>query len=615
MTDTLYGAQQPDPKASRAVLIGVHDFAHMPDLPAVHNNIFDLKRVLTDPQLWGIPEGNCTLLPQPATVRDVLQAIRQAAREATDALLLYYAGHGLIGHSDDELWLSLPDTEEGHIETVVPYDWIAHELRECKAVRKVVLLDCCFSGRAVTGTMGPEELANWALVRGTFVMTSSAAHKISTAPTGATHTAFTGALLQVLKEGIPGAPPLLDMMTIFREVNSRLKANGLPSPEQGNRGLGGSITLFRNRAYTRPSQITALASSDQTAGSTAEEDFPEKVATALQEWQVEDPTAGWAWRDEAFRWGPFWAPVIIVEGDGANIIREEDVHIIVSHQSIKLPPEIQAWRQEIEEEQRARRERGEDYFWNGNRYAIDNIVISRHPVTEAPIITIRVKNSDYYSFLAAQQLEREFADGTTPRSRYLDPNDPLDVPAFMSSSFGTNIAVVTADNKIIFSRRGRAVGSHPGFWNSSANEALSRDIDSQARNAPNIYDVARRGVREELALEKSEYDLAMLGLTVDRRNQWGALFIAELHTLTGDEFRARRSRGVADKFEHAEHQLIPFNPQDVVSFIYDRERRNLWAPTAPALFYLSLVNRYGRTIVEYESNLAFLKLKEKEKNK
>jgi len=129
MTDTLYGAQQPDPKASRAVLIGVHDFAHMPDLPAVHNNIFDLKRVLTDPQLWGIPEGNCTLLPQPATVRDVLQAIRQAAREATDALLLYYAGHGLIGHSDDELWLSLPDTEEGHIETVVPYDWIAHELR------------------------------------------------------------------------------------------------------------------------------------------------------------------------------------------------------------------------------------------------------------------------------------------------------------------------------------------------------------------------------------------------------------------------------------------------------------------------------------------------------
>ena len=49
------------------------------------------------------------------------------------------------------------------------------------------------------------------------------------------------------------------------------------------------------------------------------------------------------------------------------------------------------------------------------------------------------------------------------------------------------------------------------------NEALSRSLDSQGRTPPRLYDVARRGLLEELGLEGSEYLLELLAFDVDKR--------------------------------------------------------------------------------------------------
>jgi hypothetical protein len=607
---------QPDPRRSRAVLVGVHNFQFLEKLPAVRNNLTALERSLTDPQLWGMPKENCVVLSQPETAHEIVEAVRHAAGKAEDALFVYYAGHGLAGWSEEQLWLTLPSSQEHRVATALPYDWLSHEIRESDAKCKIVILDCCYSGRALANNMGADDLAESALIKGTFLITAAAATKKAKAPLGERYTAFTGELLDTLDRGVPGGPSGLDMMTLFRNVRTELRSKGHPLPQQRNQELGAAITLFRNRAYVAGANEGGVRSRDASMPggprsiSSVNDDVQaqEVNEAALDNWEVDDPTVGWAWRDDAFRWGPFRAPLIIVEGDGENVIAEDSIRIIIDHEEVQLPGEILEWKREIEHEQESRRLRGDTYFWNGNRYAIDKISITRHADTEAPIISMRMKPSDYYSFLAAQQLDRSFGDGTTPQSRYLDQNEPLDVPAFMSSSLGANMAVVTADHKIIFSQRSRVVGSHPGHWNSSANEALSRDIDSNARNAPNLYNVARRGLREELALEASEYKLAMLALTVDRKNQWGAIFIARLKSLTGDDFLARRSRGVADKFEHANHHLEHFNTHDMVRFMFSRERRGLWAPTAPAVFYLALVNEFGRSAVETDSADAFLGL-------
>ncbi|GAA3290651.1 hypothetical protein GCM10020295_05590 [Streptomyces cinereospinus] len=83
----------------------------------------------------------------------------------------------------------------------------------------------------------------------------------------------------------------------------------------------------------------------------------------------------------------------------------------------------------------------------------------------------------------------------------------LDAPAFQQCGFGVNIAVATADQPLVVSHRADEVRSGPGPWGSSVNEGLSRHTDSAGRNAPDLYDVARRGMREELSLEPHAYTI------------------------------------------------------------------------------------------------------------
>ncbi|WP_427921258.1 hypothetical protein [Streptomyces sp. cg40] len=228
------------------------------------------------------------------------------------------------------------------------------------------------------------------------------------------------------------------------------------------------------------------------------------------------------WR--TFSLGPLHTSALIVEGDGESSIPAQAVYIQVLDQEIELPPDMAGWRAEIEEESARLQAEGRTPLWNGPRYAVETVGISRTALDEQPEIHLRLRPTDYYTFLAAQQLDRRLADGTTPRSRYLDPDDPLSAPAFLQCSFAVNIAVVTADDILIVTQRSNRVRMASGVWNSSVNEGMSRHIDSSGRSAPDLYAVARRGMREELAIEPHEYALEMLALVLDiEKRQWSAL--------------------------------------------------------------------------------------------
>ncbi|WP_211363546.1 hypothetical protein [Saccharothrix saharensis] len=300
-----------------------------------------------------------------------------------------------------------------------------------------------------------------------------------------------------------------------------------------------------------------------------------------------------------FHLGPLKCPMLIVEGDGEQVINEQSVRVVVDHDPVELPAEMVPWRDEVAAEQERRRAAGEHAFWNGPNYAVSGFTVSRTALDESPEVALRLRPADYYTFLTAQQLDREFADGTTPRERYLAPTTPLDVPDFLNCSFGTNVAVITADNLLVVQQRSTRVGSQPGTWSSSANEALSRQLDSRGRSAPNLYDVMRRGIVEELAIEETEYHLELLAFTIDtRRQQWGALFVAFLHDLTGADLVERRSKGVADKWEHDRMEFEAFEVAPVVRMLLSPQRRDRWSSVGPPLFYLALIRKYGRAHVE-----------------
>ncbi|MGO4425456.1 hypothetical protein AB4Z54_43910, partial [Streptomyces sp. MCAF7] len=83
---------------SQALIIGsgvTGDPEELPHVPAVHRTLDDLGAVLLDG--CGLTPDRLTVLEDPADAETFANAVAEAARGASDTLLLYYVGHGLVG--------------------------------------------------------------------------------------------------------------------------------------------------------------------------------------------------------------------------------------------------------------------------------------------------------------------------------------------------------------------------------------------------------------------------------------------------------------------------------------------------------------------------------------
>ncbi|MFI1334657.1 caspase family protein [Streptomyces sp. NPDC020845] len=235
------------------MLIGVHDFAALPPLKSVKNNLTRLHDALTDPELWGLPKEHCQVIPQPRDYIEAIRAISKAAGEAEDTLFVYYAGHGLTDADavdpSDKLYLALPESNHGDLYLSLRYRDVRKELlRPRQARRKIVVLDCCFSGHAAVA-MGPSELQEEAEIEGAYVLTSSGSNAVSFAPPDAELTVFTGELLSLIEGGVPGGQELLTIEDLYQNVRRATVRKGLPVPRTLATDSAGRIALVRNRAY------------------------------------------------------------------------------------------------------------------------------------------------------------------------------------------------------------------------------------------------------------------------------------------------------------------------------------------------------------------------------
>ncbi|MFF0157427.1 Rieske 2Fe-2S domain-containing protein [Streptomyces sp. NPDC005263] len=237
----------PDPARSKAVLIGTGTFRSpdLRDVPAVRGNLTDLAAVLSDPVCGSFPVGRCAVVPDPADARTACRALQDAANAAEDTLLVYFAGHGLLG-ARGELFLAMADTDPAALRvSALEYDVLREVVSECGADNRVVVLDCCFSGRAVPalGTV-----LSQTAIEGTYVLASAPPNGVALAPDGAAHTAFTGELITLLRDGVPGGPELLGLGEIYRRLLRAAVLRGLPRPECSGTGTADLLALAGNAA-------------------------------------------------------------------------------------------------------------------------------------------------------------------------------------------------------------------------------------------------------------------------------------------------------------------------------------------------------------------------------
>jgi len=244
-----------DPARSRIVLVGVEAYtdASIPDEPAIANNITDLTEVLTDPALGAFAPGHLLTAAGGAGVEEVGSLLIAAADEAEDLLLFYYAGHGFPTTSRAELYLSLAGTGiDRPAFTALPFDAVRDVFLGSAARSRVVILDCCYSGKAIGRTLGDADVLEPLDIAGTYTLTASPATRpASAALPGERHTAFTGRLLDLLRTGNPEAGPDLSLGDIYRHLRTRLRADGLPEPQQRGTAAGDRLALTSNPSYSK----------------------------------------------------------------------------------------------------------------------------------------------------------------------------------------------------------------------------------------------------------------------------------------------------------------------------------------------------------------------------
>ncbi|MFG2571532.1 TIR domain-containing protein [Streptomyces sp. NPDC048481] len=239
-------AAGPQWRDACAVLVGVDAYDHLRPVPAIADNVRDLGALLRS-AAFGLPEHHCRLLRNPRDPRLVLRALEWAGQitaRSGGTLLFYYSGHGAQDPESGRLLLSGADSLPHTPYTYLHFDRVREQITLSPAVRRLVVLDTCYSGAAL-------DLLDDALpvpsVEGSFVMASSGATEPSREARGRRHTAFTGTLLEILANGLPGGPPMLDAEAVFEGARSACETAGWPTPRRQVRNSGSRIPVVANR--------------------------------------------------------------------------------------------------------------------------------------------------------------------------------------------------------------------------------------------------------------------------------------------------------------------------------------------------------------------------------
>lgn len=173
------------------------------------------------------------------------------------SLLVYYAGHGLVAGQRHDLYLGLTDSQWAHPEfNALEYDKLRSIVLDSPSRIKVVILDCCFSGRALSQTMAEpmngimEQLS----IQGTCVLTSAQRDQVALILPHEEHTAFTGRMIRLLTAGVPGSDMAVSIDELYRHIVVEMRTAGLSAPQIRRTQTAGSVALGYNRADVRHRQ-------------------------------------------------------------------------------------------------------------------------------------------------------------------------------------------------------------------------------------------------------------------------------------------------------------------------------------------------------------------------
>ncbi|MFI0220518.1 caspase domain-containing protein [Streptomyces lydicus] len=264
----------PEWKAGAAVLVGVHRYEYLKNVPSIKNNVLAIRALLTSPK-FGIPFDRCFTVENPTDPRLVFEALDTAFSSGAESLFFYYAGHGLAHPTTGRLLLSVSDSRKHAYYSYLEFDRLREHIADCGISRRLVILDSCYSGAGLDSLSPLAEGVT--AIKGSYVLASSAATEQSLAPEGQEFTTFTGELLETLEDGTPDVGPILSAESVFKSVRQRCKDQGFPAPSRQVRDGGDMIMLMENPYWKKISELKSSLSS-------VEEEARKSLFELLERW-------------------------------------------------------------------------------------------------------------------------------------------------------------------------------------------------------------------------------------------------------------------------------------------------------------------------------------------
>jgi hypothetical protein len=245
----------------------------------------------------------------------------------------------------------------------------------------------------------------------------------------------------------------------------------------------------------------------------------------------------------------------------------------------------------------------EKKIWENTIYALKDVTAYRSSGEEVPELLVYVQKNLYthsrtmlnvYQTLVEEQNDELFSNAMQDFSNW----------NWFSCSLGTQIAVITTDNKIIFARRSLKVTPGGHMYQCTAVETVDvRDADENG--LPNIWKASARALKEETGIEFSNADVYKICITgLMCRKDFMAGFVGFVDLSTTDVGMNSKEvmenfvtgKGVDTQLESDKWEAVEFNPSSVFEFM----NQNRISPLAVHCAILALKNRYGEAHVDEE---------------
>ena len=301
--------------------------------------------------------------------------------------------------------------------------------------------------------------------------------------------------------------------------------------------------------------------------------------------------------DGHFSFGKIKTNSLVLDGDGTEAYLPTNIRTHYDPVPATFFEEVMQAKKQIQGEQEEKQQKGETYQWNGEKYHLSKIVLSREPIHESMTLGLWFKPRDHYTGLAT----RRCLDEPDFRIKYIPEDWDWSSPIVgFSCSLGIDLAVVTADGYVLLVQRGRHQSVHQEMFTASVSEAVSPAFDrSTSGHAPDLYRCASRGLAEELGLyETTDFalsDILLLNFSVDTHYALYGLRGMVKVKKKANEILQDWQNGVRDKIENKKIFAVPFTPQEVCSFVFSHER---WAGGGLICLHHTLAHEFGRKEID-----------------